>query len=87
MFIASNGEPDNKVQPEGLSRYQVPPVSSSKPYPQPPLGNGRPFYDEELPGEESVVNDFEGEEGKVELFKSSESLMNGNEFDLFDKVF
>ena len=85
-LLTATGEEDNKVQPEGLPGYQVPPVvASRKPYPQLPISNGSSSYIEELPEEEVVVDDFEAEDNDVELFKSSES--DGNVFDLFDLVF
>ena len=85
-LLTATGEADNKVQPEGLPGYQVPPVvASRKPYPQLPVSNGSSSYIEELPEEEVVVDDFEAEDNDVELFKSSES--DGNVFDLFDLVF
>ena len=83
--MTATGEADNNVKPEGLQGYQVPPVANRKPYPQPPISNGSPSYNEELPEEEVVVDDFEAEMKDVRLFKSSEN--DGNVFNLFDIVF
>ena len=85
-LITANGSEDDKINPEGLPNYKVPPPIMLDPSTAPPASSIVPEKDSNDTENEDVFDDFEGENEMDNIELVAEDVINsdGLIFDLFN---